>query len=370
MTNSLSFEALSEDRPGGKWLRRWEWSWPAYEAWFVARGGDAGPSRADCEAAIRRYMPELAPLHRDLSRLVGDGDRAARFLSGWCPPAYLGGCSLAAHARGEEVRLVRNYDLSPELNEGLLLRSSWRRPVMGMVEFLWGLSDGVNDAGLCIALAFGGRGTTGRGFGVTHILRYLLETCDTVEDALTRLARIPSHMAYNLVLADASGRVASVELLPGGGMRQMPQAIATNHQHGPEPAERPAFTRTLERRSHMAGLIETDTAPSELGHRFLDTPLYQRRHREGFGTLFTADYDPTRQQLKLLWPGQSWVQSLADFREGTRVIHYDAAAPEAAAFAEEVVGLPTGVSGAEAWIAYGLSWARRYSGAGAATVWH
>ena len=66
------------------------------------------------------------------------------------------------------MRLVRNYDLSPDLNEGLLLRTEWTgMPVMGMVELLWGLSDGVNAAGLSVALAFGGRSEVTRGFGVT-----------------------------------------------------------------------------------------------------------------------------------------------------------------------------------------------------------
>ena len=51
------------------------------------------------------------------------------------------------------MRLVRNYDLSPDLNEGLLLRSEWTgSPVMGMVEFLWGVSDGVNARGLRASL--------------------------------------------------------------------------------------------------------------------------------------------------------------------------------------------------------------------------
>ena len=45
------------------------------------------------------------------------------------------------------------------------------------------------------------------------------ETIASLEAALQRLRRLPSHMAYNLVLADASGQVASVELLPGGGLR-------------------------------------------------------------------------------------------------------------------------------------------------------
>lgn len=355
MKDSLSFEAVAEDRPGRKWRRRWDWSWPAYEAWFAARGGDAGPSRVECETAIRRYMPELAALHASHAALAGDGDRAARFLSGWCPPPYLGGCSIAAHAQDGEVRLVRNYDLSPDLNEGLLLKSAWRRPVMGMVEFLWGLSDGINDAGLCIALAFGGRSTVAPGFGITHIVRYLLETCATVDEAEATLARLPSHMAYNLVLADASGRVASVELFPGGGLRRVEPAIATNHQHGPEPADRASFTRTVERRSHMSRLISNGTPPSDLAAHLLRTPLYQDRHSKGFGTLFTASYDPLHGRMSLLWPGEAWVQSFAEFTEGTRSIVYR---PDFRATPEQRE--PRGFDATD-WTAFGLAVARRYA---------
>ncbi|MEP3330233.1 hypothetical protein [Sedimentitalea sp.] len=146
---TLTFDAISEDTPGPKWAARWQRSWPAYEAWYMARGGDTGPTRLQCESALERYMPELVPVYRRLVDLAGGSDRAARFLSTWCTPPYLGGCSLAAVADQNEVRLVRNYDLSPELNEGLLLRTEWTgRPVMGMVEFLWGLSDCMNDSGL------------------------------------------------------------------------------------------------------------------------------------------------------------------------------------------------------------------------------
>ncbi len=323
MSNSLTFEAISEAQPGPKWKSRWDWSWPAYEAWFMARGGDDGPTRAECVSAIGQYMPELLDVHARLTNLAGGGDRAARFLSGWCPPVYLGGCSLAAHSKAGEVRLVRNYDLSPDLNEGLLLRSEWTgKPVMGMVEFLWGLSDGINASGLCIALAFGGRGEVGRGFGVTTIVRYLLETCESVAEAIARLRKLPSHMAYNLVMADASGRVASVELLPGGGIRLMTAPVATNHQHGPETADRASFTKTRERRTHLEHLIANDMSPPQLRDNFLIEPLYQREYSKGFGTLFTADYDPVHLAVTLLWPGQSWVQSLHSFKEGVRTIDY------------------------------------------------
>ena len=209
---------------------------------------------------------------------------------------------------------MRRRTLSPDLNEGLLLRTEWTgRAVMGMVEFLWGLSDGINDAGLCVALANGGSAETAPGFGVTTILRYILETCETVDEAVAVLRRVPSHMAYNIVLADRSGRTASVELAPGGGAKRMNRAIATNHQSsGPMPA-RALFTRTEARLAHLEQL---SARPCDLADAFLVSPLRQDRYQQGFGTLFTCDYEPLRSRLTLIWPAEKSSQSLYGFVEG------------------------------------------------------
>lgn len=328
----LAFDAVAEQTPGPAWAARWRRSWPDYRAWFLRRGGADGPDRAECEAALARHMPELTPVHRRLTDLSGGGDLAARFLSTWKPPAYLSGCSAAAVARGGQVRLVRNYDLSPDLNEGLLLRSEWTgTPVMGMVEFLWGVSDGVNAAGLCLALSFGGRREVGEGFGVTTILRYVLETCETVAQALAALRRTPSHMAYNVTLADRSGSTATVELIPGGGARVVSPAVATNHQHGPEAPDNPGFSRTYARRAHLERLMRSVTDPDALSADFLKAPLYQTRYGEGFGTLFTAVCDPVRRSLTLRWPDRDWRQTLDGFAEGRREVRYEDAVGAAAA---------------------------------------
>jgi predicted choloylglycine hydrolase len=198
---------------------------------------------------------------------------------------------------------------------------------MGMVEFLWGLSDGINDAGFAAAIAFGGRREVREGFGICTILRYLLETCGDVADARAALARIPSHMAYNVVLADRSGAVASVELAPGGGLRSMDHALATNHQHGDERPDAPGFTRTVERRAHLEMLFARQVAPPALREAFLQPPLFRKDYAGGFGTLFTAEYEPAAGALKLIWPDRSWDQTLARFREGSRTITYAAEAP-------------------------------------------
>ena len=323
MTTSLTFDAVSEDKPGPKWAARWNRSWPAYEAWFVANGGDNGPDRAACDAALQEYMPELVPVHAALVKVTGGSNRAARFLSTWCPPSYLGGCSLACAVSKDDIRLVRNYDLSPDLNEGLLLRSEWcGRPVMGMVEFLWGLSDGINDAGLSIALAYGGRQEVGRGFGITTILRYMLETCDTVDEALRVLQRVPSHMPYNVVVADASGASASVEIYAGGGVKMQPRSIATNHQNDSSEPDHGAFTKTFERSRYLDKVLSEAAEPAKLVSRFQQAPLKQERYTEGFGTLFTAEYEPLRRQMTLHWDGDIWEQSIDQFEEGRRIVQY------------------------------------------------
>ena len=59
-----------------------------------------------------------------------------------------------------------------------------------MSDCLWGLLDGVNDAGLAVSLTFGGRRVLGDGFGIPIVIRYLLETCETVDRGQGRRSRV------------------------------------------------------------------------------------------------------------------------------------------------------------------------------------
>ena len=317
--HAMIFDAVSEDIPGPKWRKRWERSWPEYQKWMASQRDYNAPPRAEYEAAMAKYMPEIQPLFRKLVNLAGNGSDAACFLSGWCPPQYLAGCSVAAMSDKTGTKLVRNYDLSPDLNEGLLLRTAMTgMPVMGMVEFLWGLSDGINGAGLAVAIAYGGRPETARGFGITTILRYVLETCETVGDALQVLIRVPSHMAYNVTLADRHGTTASVELQASGGLRQVWPAVSTNHQSvGNRPANA-ALSQTYERREHLQKLVAGNFPASRLSDAFIELPLFQNNFCANFGTLFTAEYDPRNRSLALRWRSQTWKHTLAHFSEGTR----------------------------------------------------
>ena len=327
----LLFEAVSETQPDAKWQRLFQHFWPAYKAWYINRGGPARTNLREAKKALRRHMPELMPTYEKLLDLSGGDDLAACFLSCYRPPAYLVSCSQAALVTPTEKVLVRNYDLDPKLNEGLILHSHWNeRQVIATSEFLWGVADGMNNSGLALSLAFGGSKKVGDGFGIPLILRYVLEVCDTVEEAIEVLNRIPSHMAYNITLLDKRGDAVTVQVAPDQTSKVINVPVATNHQGEVEWAEHARFTATVEREQNLLNhLANSSTSAQSLIDGFGKSPLYNTDYGNGFGTLYTAVYRPDKNRVEWRWPGTVWQQSFADFKEATRPVTYGSAGAQA-----------------------------------------
>lgn len=329
----LVFTAVEEAAPGPKWASLAERHWPAYRHWYVSEGLEARATYAVCLRQLRRHMPELVPTYERLCALAGGSDLAARFLSLYRPPAYLSGCSQVAWS-GAEPLLVRNYDYAPALCEGLVLKSRWNgRWVLAMVDCLWGVLDGLNQSGLAVSLTFGGRRVVGDGFGVPVILRYVLEFCETVGEAVEALARIPCHMAYNVTLIDREGTFRTVFLAPDRKPAVRQVAIATNHQGRIDWHDYARATATLERERFLFFRLQDDamTADRLIG-QFLESPLYTTAFATGFGTLYTAVYAPARGEVRFLWPAAEWRQSIGAFDEGIRVQSYGPPAGLSAGF--------------------------------------
>ena len=91
----IGFETLIEDQPAERWKALFERFWPGYRSWYLRSGAVGRPSFLDCRRALRKHMPELVPTWQRLVELAGGGDVEARFLSLWCPPPYIAGCSQA-----------------------------------------------------------------------------------------------------------------------------------------------------------------------------------------------------------------------------------------------------------------------------------
>ncbi len=299
-------------------------AWPEYRRWDLRDGESARPSGEECRAALRRYMPALVPTWERVVDDVGGDELAARFLSLWCPRPFMTGCSQAAWTRTGSPFLVRNYDYHPALWDAVLLWTVWNgRRVIAMADCLWGVLDGMNDAGLVVALSFGGRRVVGNGFGLPIILRYVLEFCTTTAEATEVLCNVPSHMAYNVTVLDAGGDARTVRVGPDRVAEVLVQPHSTNHQGIPDWEEYARATRTLERDALLA---ERLADPAETADRFIDRflepPLLVREFVWGWGTLYTTVYRPAEGRVELLWPAQSLTCSIADFRESEIELHF------------------------------------------------
>ncbi|WP_299668458.1 C45 family peptidase [uncultured Ruegeria sp.] len=319
------FCTLKENRSGEAWSNLLHAHWPGWRDWYLARGATTAASESESTRALRRYMPEMIGLIDRLSNNLPDDPVLREFLTFWCPPRYLVSCTQAVSSDHLGPFLMRNYDLDPELNEMTLLRSNWRgKTVMGMVEGLSGLSDGMNEDGLAVSLSFGGRIVSGRGFGIPLLIRYVLETCIDVQDAVEALRTIPCHMSYNVTLTDRHGAHATVFLSPDRPAMVRPTPWATNHQLGVEWPRHGRMSATLERAQCLTRLY-SDGNPHENALRtvFLNPPFYSANFRVGYGTVFTALYRPSSRSVQLVWKdGQSHRWQMNKFETTSIEIEY------------------------------------------------
>ncbi|MBN9264084.1 MAG: peptidase C45, partial [Hyphomicrobium sp.] len=180
------FTFLREDQPGAAWLSRFIAGREEAERWYLGKGRTPPSSGAECRAALREHMPELLPQYDLVCALVGDDDRAHQILSQYRPPPVIAGCSQAVWLGSGGPALVRNYDFALDVVSDHFEMTSWfGRKVIAKSQRPWGgCHDGMNEDGLVASITFGGSAAMGRGFAVILMLRYVLETCRRVDDAL------------------------------------------------------------------------------------------------------------------------------------------------------------------------------------------
>ncbi len=317
----VALNSVEEDTPGEKWKHLFEKSWPYYKKWFSQEGLTARAGYLSSTEALDKHMPELVPVYERLCELAGGGDIASRFLSLYNPPPFMSGCTQLAWTRAP-LGLIRNYDYDPRFFEGVLLKTNWLKPVMGLSDCNWGLLDGINGDGLVVSLTFGGRKVVGSGFGIPLLVRYALETCSSVPEAQKVFLRIPVHMAYNITMIDRHGSFSTLYLSPDRAPVVSESPVATNHQEMVEWIEYAAMTGTLERKNYLdALLLDPHLSKEETIRRFFQLPLYHNSELKHFVTLYTSVYNIAGQSLRVLWPNKEVQQSMAHFSEGKEIVN-------------------------------------------------
>lgn len=314
------FRTISEPIAGYKWQNLFFERWPAYKAWLDKSQSDTDLKTA--QKAILKYMPEMVPMYERLCALVGADETASIFLTGFQPPPYFSACSQAVSTLGN-IALIRNYDYHLDRFEGTLLNTAWNgKRVIANSDCLMGVLDGMNENGLAVSLTFGGRTTYGYGFGIPFILRYILEFCDTVSQAVSVLLRVPSHMSYNVTVADKSGQYRTVEIAPDRKPMISEMGFATNHQGKIDWKEADDVNKTGERATFLNAILNRGFSIEKLTKVFLKPPLYNTNFAEGYGTLYTAVYRPIEGLVELRWPNQKMIQTFDHFIEEYKVITY------------------------------------------------
>jgi len=316
---------INEPVPGPRWQALFRETWPSYRAWYLNRDPDEAPDLATAVRMLARHMPELLPTYQRLVELAGGDEVAARMLTQWNLPRFSPGCSQLA-VPGPAPLLCRNYDYSPELFEYTVISSRFTgRRVLGTGDCLWGLLDGMNEAGLTMSLAFGGRPGSGRGFAIPLVLRYLLEVCTSTDDVRVALRGLPVAMSYNVTVVDATGHTLTIYLDPDEPAEFTTLPLATNHRgEVPEFAETARSLHSVERRDRLLGMTCWSPGPADLATAFLSPPLYNTGFSRAFGTLYTALYQPADGYVDYCWPGQTWRRHFDDPDATTQITFHEA----------------------------------------------
>ncbi len=325
---SFTFYGITEDRPSTRWKALFDSVWPAYRAWYLQDGDWARPDLETAGARLREHMPELVPTWRRLVDLAGGDETAARMLTLWNPPRFLPGCSQVALSAPEPA-LLRNYDYGLELFERV--HSSTRygsRRVIGTSDCLWGLLDGMNEDGLAVSLAFGGRPGDGDGFAAPLVVRFLLEVAGDVPEALRRLETIPVSMYYNLTMVDAEGRSVTAYVGPGMAPEVTDHPVATNHRgRRPDFPDHARRFRSVERQDQLSAAVDRGCGVAEMAEEMLSPGVFSGDYAHAFGTLYTAIYRPLRGEVEYRWRSRSWTRSLTSTEEMI-IVSLDEPAPE------------------------------------------
>lgn len=320
----FTFRTIDEPALGPKWKAEFEALWPAYQRWFYREGDARRPSYRASLRALTGHMPEMSASYHHMVGLAGGSDSAARFLAQYCPPPFFAACSQVMWLEDEPV-LIRNYDYSPLLCDGLIMRTNWNaHQVIAVTDSMSGVLDGMNESGLAVSLAFGGRRIVGEGFGISLTLRYVLETCRTVAEAIVVLQRIPVHLAYNIALLDGEGHYATVMVAPGEETLVSTVQLSTNHQGRRYWQSYARQIRSHARHRHLKALLSNHEGGGErLITQFIEPPLFSDAYASGYGTVYTAAYFPGRKECRYLWRDGSLALDFESFRELSHETRFD-----------------------------------------------
>ncbi|MFD2749835.1 C45 family peptidase [Virgibacillus siamensis] len=245
----------------------------------------------------QKIMATVAPGILDEIRGLADAldmemDKAFRFFGGYYLEFVRSGCSIFTDSRF----MVRNYDSHPKGYEGrymLYQPTDSGYAVIGPTMQITGRIDGMNEKGLVMGYNFTHSKKSGDGFLCNMIGRLILETCASVDQAISLLKKIPHRHSFSYVVLDRSGDSYVIEASP----RQVAARksnVCTNHFHLLDEENRYRQEETREREKSIQKQQQFTANPYEAFNVMngIEHGIFSKKYDAAAGTIHTAVYFP------------------------------------------------------------------------------
>lgn len=242
---------------------------------------------------IRQFAPGIWEEIQGLADALHiDMEEAIRDFGGYYLEFKRSGCSIFTTSE----YMIRNYDNHPHTYEGrfiLFQPTDMGYATIGPTMQITGRTDGLNEKGLVMGYNFINRRGSEDGFLCNMIGRLVLETCSTVEEAVSFLKEIPHRMSFSYVLLDRTGKSIVVEASPRQVVTREAH-ICTNHFEKLTKENRYRMDESKQRESAIKREQQYVTDFNDAFQMMNDSTkgVYSSKYGAYAGTLHTASYHP------------------------------------------------------------------------------
>ncbi|MYL32943.1 peptidase C45 [Pontibacillus yanchengensis] len=192
---------------------------------------------------------------------------------------------------------VRNYDFSPEVYDGLLSLVQPKEALasVGYNLQILGRHDGVNQEGLVMGLHFVSHEDYRKGVSPWITTRMVLDTCSSLDEAVSLIKEIPHAACYNFSIGDREGNIAIVEASPEQVVVRNDEALScVNHFQTNllKSKNRKNIEGSVKRNNYLQSLSDRYLTQNELFNHFKskNSPVFFTDYDDYFGTLHTFSY--------------------------------------------------------------------------------
>lgn len=169
-------------------------------------------------AVYEEYIPRIM---QEVKGLAEGSKTPYLKMASWLMSMYgfgdIHGCTCFAFQDKDATILCRNSDMFPELkktSESVLYRPSEGYMFLGNSTSFIQMEEGMNEHGLAIGINFLMTKTYKAGLNTGFVVRLVLETCKTTEEAIALIRELPLCSTQNFLIGDKSGHLVVLEASP------------------------------------------------------------------------------------------------------------------------------------------------------------